>query len=55
MHFIEQWFGVFPDGGNGSLEAVYLLTAIAAFFVVGVCRRARHRVLIWSRKRAPLR
>jgi hypothetical protein len=32
MHFIERWFGVFPDGGNGSLEAVYLLTAIAAFF-----------------------
>jgi hypothetical protein len=55
MDFIERWFGVFPDGGNGSLEAVYLLTAIAALFVVGVCRHARHRVLVWSRRHDPLR
>lgn len=25
MDFIERLFGVSPDGGNGTLEAVYLL------------------------------
>jgi hypothetical protein len=44
MDFIERWFGISPDGGNGSLEAVYLLTAIAALIVVGICRRARYRL-----------
>jgi hypothetical protein len=24
MDFIEQWFGISPDGGDGSTEAVYL-------------------------------
>jgi len=55
MDFIERWFGVFPDGGNGSLEAMWLLTAIAALFVVGVCRRARHRLPALSRRPDPLR
>ena len=24
MDFIEQWFGLSPDGGDGSTEAMYL-------------------------------
>jgi hypothetical protein len=32
MDFIERIFGVSPDGGNGSLEALYL---IAAVIVIG--------------------
>jgi hypothetical protein len=24
MDFIERWFGLSPDGGDGSLEALYL-------------------------------
>ena len=24
MDFIEQWFGISPDGGNGSLEALWI-------------------------------
>lgn len=30
MDFIEAWFGVSPDGGDGSLEIVYLALAGAA-------------------------
>jgi hypothetical protein len=29
MDFIEQWFGVSPDNGNGSLEFLYIV-AVAA-------------------------
>jgi hypothetical protein len=31
MDFIEKWFGISPDGGDGSLETLYL---IAIFFVI---------------------
>jgi len=41
MDFIEQWFGVFPDGGNGSLEALCLFTAVAALVVFARRRGAR--------------
>jgi hypothetical protein len=30
MDFIEQWFGVSPDGGDGSLEVLYIVTAVAS-------------------------
>jgi hypothetical protein len=30
MDFIEAWLGVSPDGGDGSLELVYLTLASAA-------------------------
>jgi hypothetical protein len=30
MDFIESWLGVSPDGGDGSLEALYLSLAAAA-------------------------
>jgi hypothetical protein len=25
MDFIEQWFGISPDGGDGSLELVWIV------------------------------
>lgn len=28
MNFIEQWFGVSPDGGDGSLEVLYLIAMV---------------------------
>ena len=28
MDFIERWFGISPDGGDGSLEALYLLAIV---------------------------
>ena len=30
MDFIERWFGVSPDGGNGSLELIYVAVAMMA-------------------------
>jgi hypothetical protein len=29
MDFIERLFHVSPDGGNGTLEALYLIAAVA--------------------------
>lgn len=38
MNFIERWFGISPDGGNGLLEAV-LVMAIVAVIAVAIQRR----------------
>ncbi|MER8706275.1 hypothetical protein NKH49_11950 [Mesorhizobium sp. M1088] len=29
MDFIESWFGISPDGGDGSTEALYILAVVA--------------------------
>jgi hypothetical protein len=34
MDFIERIFGVSPDGGNGTLELLYILSIAAAITVV---------------------
>jgi hypothetical protein len=34
MDFIEQIFGVSPDGGNGSLELLYVSSIAAAIALV---------------------
>jgi hypothetical protein len=41
MDFFERIFGLAPDGGNGSLEMIYLL--IASLILVGVGRWHAHR------------
>jgi hypothetical protein len=47
MDWIEQIFGVSPDGGNGSLEAVYYAAA-----VLGIAAFAfRKRIRRWARGR----
>jgi hypothetical protein len=28
MDFIERWFGVSPDGGNGSFETTLMIVAL---------------------------
>jgi hypothetical protein len=35
MDFVERWFGIFPDGGNGVFEATTIVTllVIGAAFV----------------------
>jgi MYXO-CTERM domain-containing protein len=30
MDFIERWFGISPDGGSGTTEALYLIAFFAA-------------------------
>ncbi|QKD16072.1 hypothetical protein [Mesorhizobium sp. NZP2077] len=34
MDFIEQWFGISPDGGDGSTEALYILAVVAVLALV---------------------
>jgi len=41
MDFIERIFGVSPDGGDGSLERLYLVAIAAA--IVMVCCWIRYR------------
>lgn len=44
MDFIERWIGVSPDGGNGSLEVIYLLVIVIA--LAGIALRGRiHRLV----------
>ena len=40
MDFIEHWLGINPDGGSGSLEALYLIViALAAAALAWRLRR----------------
>jgi len=43
MDFIEKIFGVSPDGGNGTLELLYVLVAVAIVATV--------TLKIWSKRR----
>ena len=43
MDFIEQWFGISPDGGDGSLELQWIV-GIAIVVAVVVFRR---RIIGW--------
>lgn len=43
MDFIEQWFGISPDGGDGSLE----LWWIVGIAIVVVAVAFRHRIIGW--------
>jgi len=42
MNFIERLLGVSPDGGDGSLEALYLLAAVIVVSIVWKLWRRRH-------------
>jgi hypothetical protein len=39
MDFIERWFGLSPDGGDGALEALWIAAAALAIVVVACHRR----------------
>jgi hypothetical protein len=41
MDFIERIFGVSPDGGNGSLEFIYVTGIVVAVTLIAraLCRR----------------
>lgn len=48
MDFIETWFGVSPDGGDGSLEMLW----IAAIVVVVLAFVFRRRITTWLTSRS---
>lgn len=48
MDFIERWFGMSPDGGDGSLEILYLVTL--ALVVCAIIFRV-HIIRLISRRR----
>ena len=39
MDFIEQWFGVSPDGGNGATEVLILMVAALAIVSLALALR----------------
>jgi hypothetical protein len=41
MDFIERWFGVSPDGGDGTLELLYI--GVGALILVALLWRIAHR------------
>jgi len=48
MDFIERWFGVSPDGGDGSLEVLWIVGIVIA--LVAVVFRRRIATWVLSRK-----
>lgn len=52
MDFIERMFGISPDGGNGSVEELYLAAVAAALALFGYAfyrRCARRNPSVHSR------
>jgi hypothetical protein len=37
MNFLEQWFGLAPDGGSGVIEATIIVLLVSVVFTI--CRR----------------
>jgi hypothetical protein len=50
MDFIEQWFHVSPDNGNGVTEIIYIV-AFALLVVVLSCRRHLSTLVKWCADR----
>ena len=48
MDFIERWFHISPDGGNGTLEVLYVGAFILLIIVViRPLRRHLTRLVLW--------
>lgn len=46
MHFIEKLFDMSPDGGNGSLETLYVVAFLVVLSAILYLSHARIRQLI---------
>jgi hypothetical protein len=42
MNWIEQWLGIAPDGGNGTLELLMLLIPLSAAALLWRMRLKKH-------------
>ena len=36
MRFIQEWFGIWPDNGDGSLEILILVVLVALAVLIGM-------------------
>lgn len=50
MDFIERWFHVSPDGGNGSLEALYIACLVLGAMALVFRKPLRRRLGSWLRR-----
>jgi hypothetical protein len=53
MDFIESLFGIAPDGGDGSLEALIVVGVVAATITVLFRRRIAAVIRRWGAKLSP--
>jgi hypothetical protein len=51
MDFIERWFGISPDGGDGSLEVFYLVAFVALIVAIVFRRQLRRSLTSGARSR----
>jgi hypothetical protein len=51
MDFIEQWFGISPDGGDGSTEALWIGAVVIVVLAFAFRRRILDRFLRTSTNR----
>jgi len=47
MDFIETWFGVSPDGGDGSLEVLWIAAIVIAVLIVAFRRHVVRWLSSW--------
>ena len=47
MDFFEKWFGVSPDGGDGSLEVLWIVVIVVAVVAVAF----RRQIIGWLSSR----
>ncbi|MFL5226249.1 MAG: hypothetical protein ACJ8CH_22555 [Microvirga sp.] len=50
MDFIEQWFGISPDGGSGATELLYLVVAALVIAMILGWWIAPRVSRTWSRR-----
>ena len=51
MDFIEQWFGISPDGGDGSLEALWIGAIVVVVLATAFRKRITAALSRWSSAR----
>lgn len=49
MDFFETWFGISPDNGNGSLEALWVVAILAVVGAFLMRHRIGAQIRAWRR------
>ena len=53
MDFIERWFGMSPDGGSGTTEALLVVAAVGVVVALTQGRRIAAGLTAFTRRRNP--